>query len=401
MQRFKIVVNEYVQLMKPGILTLLLVTTLGAMLIAGNGIPSFGLVLITILGGTLTAGGANVFNCYIDRDIDAKMNRTKQRATASGRMKPRTALIFGITITLAGVLLLGFFANWLAAGLALIGNLYYVFIYTLWLKRTTPHNIVVGGAAGAIPPLVGWAAVTGTLAPGAWILFAIIFYWTPPHFWALALLKQGEYGRVGVPMLPVVSGEQETRKQIFLYTVLLTAVTLLLVPFGMSWIYLVGALALCAYFLFLAWRLLTDPVLPLDYAEHARYLLTELRSLQEAAGARFDLGLLLTRAGALAAACDRLNAKRAEAVGEPAARLNAKLKALSRTLVPLDYTQGDRFDHDPATPQGIYPALQMLRRLQEMPAGSDEARFLEITARRACNRVGFALAQALAIAEGE
>lgn len=259
MQRFKIVVNEYVQLMKPGILTLLLVTTLGAMLIAGNGIPSFGLVLITILGGTLTAGGANVFNCYIDRDIDAKMNRTKQRATASGRMKPRTALIFGITITLAGVLLLGFFANWLAAGLALIGNLYYVFIYTLWLKRTTPHNIVVGGAAGAIPPLVGWAAVTGTLAPGAWILFAIIFYWTPPHFWALALLKQGEYGRVGVPMLPVVSGEQETRKQIFLYTVLLTAVTLLLVPFGMSWIYLVGALALCAYFLFLAWRLLTDP----------------------------------------------------------------------------------------------------------------------------------------------
>ena len=258
-QRLKIMLNEYVQLMKPGILTLLLVTTLGAMLIAGSGIPSFGLVMITMIGGLLTAGGANVFNCYIDRDIDAKMNRTKQRATASGRMKPRTALIFGITITLAGVLMLGVFANWLAAGLALIGNLYYVFIYTLWLKRTTPHNIVVGGAAGAIPPLVGWAAVTGTLAPGAWILFAIIFYWTPPHFWALALLKQGEYGRVGVPMLPVVSGEQETRKQIFLYTVLLTAVTLLLVPFGMSWIYFVGALALCAYFLFLAWRLLTDP----------------------------------------------------------------------------------------------------------------------------------------------
>ncbi len=258
-QRFKIVVNEYVQLMKPGILTLLLVTTLGAMLIAGTGIPSFGLVLVTMIGGTLTAGGANVFNCYIDRDIDAKMNRTKKRATASGRMKPQTALIFGITITLAGFLLLGFFANWLAAGLALAGNFYYVFIYTLWLKRKTPHNIVIGGAAGAIPPLVGWAAVTGTLAPAAWILFAIIFYWTPPHFWALALLKQGEYGRVGVPMLPVVSGEQETRKQIFLYTVLLAAVTLLLVPFGMSWIYFVGAFALSAYFLFLAWRLLTDP----------------------------------------------------------------------------------------------------------------------------------------------
>lgn len=258
-QRLKIVLNDYVQLTKPGILTLLLVTTLGAMLIAGNGIPSFGLVAITMIGGLLTAGGANVFNCYIDRDIDAVMNRTKQRATASGRMKPRTALIFGITISVAGVLMLGFFANWLAAGLALTGNLYYVFIYTLWLKRTTPHNIVVGGAAGAIPPLVGWAAVTGTLAPGAWILFAIIFYWTPPHFWALALLKQGEYGRVGVPMLPVVSGEQETRKQIFLYTILLTAVTLLLAPFGMGWIYFIGAIALCGYFLFLAWRLLTDP----------------------------------------------------------------------------------------------------------------------------------------------
>lgn len=258
-QRLKIVVNEYVQLMKPGILTLLLVTTLGAMLIAGKGIPSFSLVLVTLIGGFLTAGGANVFNCYIDRDIDAKMNRTKKRATASGRMKPRTALIFGAVVTLTGVLLLGFFANWLAAGLALSGNLYYVFVYTLWLKRTTPHNIVVGGAAGAIPPLVGWAAVTGTLAPAAWILFAIIFYWTPPHFWALALLKQGEYGRVGVPMLPVVSGEQETRKQIFLYTILLTAVSLLLVPFGMSWIYFAGTLLLCGYFLYLAWRLLMDP----------------------------------------------------------------------------------------------------------------------------------------------
>lgn len=258
-QRLKIVVNEYVQLMKPGILTLLLVTTLGAMLIAGKGIPSFSLVLVTLIGGFLTAGGANVFNCYIDRDIDAKMNRTKKRATASGRMKPRTALIFGGAVTLSGVLLLGFFTNWLAAGLALSGNLYYVFVYTLWLKRTTPHNIVVGGAAGAIPPLVGWAAVTGTLAPAAWILFAIIFYWTPPHFWALALLKQGEYGRVGVPMLPVVSGEQETRKQIFLYTILLTAVSLLLVPFGMSWIYFAGALLLCGYFLYLAWRLLMDP----------------------------------------------------------------------------------------------------------------------------------------------
>jgi protoheme IX farnesyltransferase len=149
--------------------------------------------------------------------------------------------------------------NWLAAFLALAGNFYYVFIYTLWLKRSTPHNIVIGGAAGAVPPLVGWAAVTGTLAAPAWILFAIIFYWTPPHFWALALLKQGEYGRVGVPMLPVVSGEMETRRQIFMYTIMLAAVSLLLAPFGMSWIYLLGAIVLGGWFLKLAWQLLTDP----------------------------------------------------------------------------------------------------------------------------------------------
>lgn len=253
------VVSDYVALMKPGIMTLLLVTTLGAMLVAERGVPAFGLVLVTLLGGVLTAGGANVLNCYIDRDIDAIMSRTKKRGTANGRISPLAALVYGTSLTVAGTLLLGFAVNWLAAGLALLGNLYYVFVYTLWLKRRTPHNIVVGGAAGAIPPLVGWAAVTGTLSAPAWILFAIIFYWTPPHFWALALLKQGEYGRVGVPMLPVVSGEEETRKQVFLYTILLAAVTLLLVPFGMSWIYFGGALALGGYFLYLAWKLLRDP----------------------------------------------------------------------------------------------------------------------------------------------
>src|SRR5680860_1798729 len=253
------VVNDYVALMKPGIMTLLLVTTLGAMLVAERGVPEFGLVLVTLLGGVLTSGGANVLNCYLDRDIDAIMNRTKKRATANGRMSPATALTFGISLTFAGTLLLGFAVNWLAAGLALAGNLYYVFVYTLWLKRRTPHNIVIGGAAGAVPPLVGWAAVTGTLSAPAWIPFAIIFYWTPPHFWSLALLKQGEYGRVNVPMLPVVAGEEATRKQIFLYTVLLAAVSLLLVPFGMGWIYLIGVLALDAVFLWYAWLLLTDP----------------------------------------------------------------------------------------------------------------------------------------------
>jgi protoheme IX farnesyltransferase len=245
--------------MKPGIITLLLVTTLGAMLVAERGVPPFGLVLVTLLGGILTSGGANVINCYIDRDIDAVMSRTRKRATATGRIAPTAALAFGIALTIGGFLLLGLVVNWLAAFLALAGNLYYVFVYTLWLKRRTPHNIVVGGAAGAVPPLVGWAAVTGGLTAPAWILFAIIFYWTPPHFWALSLLKQGEYGRVGVPMLPVVAGEEETRRQVFLYTILLSAVTLLLVPFGMSWIYLAGALALGGYFLYLAWKLLTDP----------------------------------------------------------------------------------------------------------------------------------------------
>lgn len=252
-------INDYVALTKPGILTLLLVTTLGAMLVAEKGFPSFGLVLVAMIGGTLTAGGANVINCFIDRDIDAKMPRTRKRATANGRISPASALTFGIALTILGVAVLGLGANWLAAGLALLGNLYYVFVYTLWLKRTTPHNIVLGGAAGAIPPLVGWAAVTGTLSAPAWILFAIIFYWTPPHFWALALLKQGEYGRANVPMLPVVAGEEETRRQIFLYTILLTAVTLLLVPFGMSWLYLAGAIVLGGYFLWMAWKLLQDP----------------------------------------------------------------------------------------------------------------------------------------------
>jgi protoheme IX farnesyltransferase len=252
-------ISDYVALMKPGIMTLLLVTTLGAMLVAEAGVPGFGLVLVTLLGGVLTSGGANVLNCYIDRDIDAIMSRTRKRATATGRISPPAALIYGIALTVSGTLLLGFVVNWLSALLALAGNLYYVLVYTLWLKRRTPHNIVVGGAAGAVPPLVGWAAVTGSLAPAAWILFAIIFYWTPPHFWALSLLKQGEYGRVGVPMLPVVAGEEETRRQVFLYTILLAAVSLLLVPFGMGWIYFAGALVLGGYFLYLAWALLRQP----------------------------------------------------------------------------------------------------------------------------------------------
>lgn len=253
------VVRDYIALTKPGIMALLLVTTLGAMLIAASGIPPFWLVVVTMAGGWLSAAGANVLNCYIDRDIDAKMPRTKRRGTANGHIPAVNALIFGIALTLGGFLLLGLLVNWLAACLSLAGNLYYVLVYTLWLKRRTPQNIVIGGAAGAVPPLVGWAAVTGTLSAPAFILFAIIFYWTPPHFWALALLKQGEYGRVFVPMLPVVAGEEYTRKQVFFYTIMLAAVSLMLIPFGMSWIYMLGAVLLSGWFLKLAIQLLMHP----------------------------------------------------------------------------------------------------------------------------------------------
>jgi protoheme IX farnesyltransferase len=257
--RIVALVSDYIALTKPGIMALLLVTTLGAMLVAAAGAPPFWLIVITLLGGWMTAGGANAFNCVIDRDIDARMPRTRRRGTASGRISALRGALFASALTLGGFLLLGFLVNWVAAWIALAGNFYYVVIYTLVLKRRTAQNIVIGGAAGAMPPLVGWAAVTGNISAAAWILFAIIFYWTPPHFWSLALLKQGEYGRVGMPMLPNVAGEDETRKQILLYTVMLVAVSMLLLPFGMGLIYFVGALGLGLWFLRLALQLLLNP----------------------------------------------------------------------------------------------------------------------------------------------
>nr|MBA3451192.1 protoheme IX farnesyltransferase [Chloroflexia bacterium] len=247
--RLRWLAADYVALTKPGIMTLLLTTTLCAMLMAARGFPPFWIVAMTLLGGVLAAGGANVLNCYIDRDIDAQMARTRNRAVAAGRISPESALAFGITLTVASVLLLGLAVNWTAATLALSGNLFYVFVYTKWLKRATPYNIVIGGAAGAAPPLVGWAAVNGDLSPLAWGLFAIVFAWTPPHFWALALLKQGDYTRASVPMLPVISGEAETRRQIVIYTVVLFLVSLALVPLGLGAIYLVAALLLSGIFL--------------------------------------------------------------------------------------------------------------------------------------------------------
>ncbi len=264
---WRVVIADYVALTKPGILTLLLVTTFAAMLIAATGVPAFSLICVTIVGGALAAGGANVLNCYIDRDIDARMTRTRHRATAANRLPLPHVLGFGIGLTALAIVLLGLGANWVAALLALAGNLYYVLVYTKWLKRRTPHNIVIGGAAGAVPPLVGWAAVTGGLSPLAWALFAVIFMWTPPHFWALALLKQGEYGRAAVPMLPVVAGEAETRRQIVIYSTLLFLVCLMLVPLGLGPIYLVAATIINAVFLGLALLLYWRPA-----KRHARRL---------------------------------------------------------------------------------------------------------------------------------
>jgi heme o synthase len=248
------VVADYVTLTKPKVQSLLLLTTISTMYVAGD--PSVGLVALTCLGGSLSAGGAGAVNHWFDRDIDRQMARTAGRPVASGRISPGSALGFGIALAVVSFVQLSLTVNPLAATLALAGFLGYVFVYTMWLKRSTPQNIVIGGAAGAVPPLVGWAAVTGSLEPAALYLFAIVFYWTPPHFWALSLLMKDEYARVGVPMLPVVRGEDETRAQIVLYTVLLVALTLMPVFFGFfGLIYGVVAGALGAAFLWHALRL--------------------------------------------------------------------------------------------------------------------------------------------------
>jgi heme o synthase len=248
------VLADYFTLTKPRVQLLLLLTTVSTMLVAGD--PSLGLILLTLLGGSLSAGGAGAINHYYDRDIDAQMARTATRPVPSGRVRPRAALAYGVALQALSFLVLALAVNLLSAILALCGFLGYVFVYTIWLKRSTPQNIVIGGAAGAVPPLVGWAAVTGSVDPAAWYLFAIVFYWTPPHFWALSLLMKDEYARVGVPMMPVVHGEVETRRQILLYTVLLLVLTLLPVLFGFfDAIYAVAALALGGAFLALAVRL--------------------------------------------------------------------------------------------------------------------------------------------------
>jgi protoheme IX farnesyltransferase len=252
-------VRAYATLTKPRIILLLLVTTVPSMVLAQRGIPSLWLIAATLLGGTVAAGGANAINQYLDRDIDELMSRTRGRPLPAHAIEPGRALSFGIGLAVLSFVFLTLTVNLLSAMLAALAVAFYVFVYTVWLKRRSPQNIVIGGAAGAVPVLVGWAAATGSVAWPAVVLFAIVFVWTPPHFWALSLRYQGDYAAAGVPMLPVVAGRDRTTRDISLYTVVLIATTLVLVPVGhMGLLYLVSAVVLGGAFLAATIRLVRD-----------------------------------------------------------------------------------------------------------------------------------------------
>jgi heme o synthase len=266
------IARALVALTKPRIIELLLVTTIPTMLLAQRGLPSLRLVLVTLIGGTLAAGSANTINCYIDRDIDAVMKRTARRPLVNkqGAIKPAEALVWGIALGAGATAVLGLMANWLAASLADAAILFYVFVYTLLLKRRSPSNIVIGGAAGCFPVLVGWAAVTGTVAIPAIVLFAVIFLWTPPHFWALAMKFRKDYAAAGVPMLPVVAPAAEVTRKIVWYSCAMVAATLALAPYA-GWIYCAAAVGLGGWFLAEAHRLhaqvLAGSAAPADSAQ--------------------------------------------------------------------------------------------------------------------------------------
>jgi protoheme IX farnesyltransferase len=255
------VIQSYYQLTKPRIILLLLFTTASGLWMAADGQVDPVLGLVTLVSGACAAGAANTINCLYDRDIDQIMERTQVRPIPSGRVSPRDALIFAITLALLSFTLLATFANLLSASLAMVGIFFYVVIYTHWLKRHSTQNIVIGGAAGAIPPLVGWSAVTGELSWAAWLLFGIIFLWTPPHFWALALMIREDYAKVGVPMLPVIEGNEPTARQILYYTLILVPITLVLVyPLGVLGGFYAGcAMILGALFVYKAWQLNQAP----------------------------------------------------------------------------------------------------------------------------------------------
>lgn len=254
---WRAVVSDYVALTKPRIVVLLLVTTLCSLVVAERGRPSALVVLATLVGGALAAGAANALNCVLDRDVDAVMRRTRdRRPVAAGRIRPGEAVAFAAVLGTVGFWVLWRGANLLAASLALAGLAFYVVVYTMWLKRSTPQNIVIGGAAGAVPPLVAWAAVSGRVELPAWLLFSVVFLWTPPHFWTLSLNLKDDYAAARIPMLPVVRGEGETARQVFLYTVATVATTLLLVPAaGLGWLYAAAAVALGVGFLRRTWSL--------------------------------------------------------------------------------------------------------------------------------------------------
>jgi protoheme IX farnesyltransferase len=257
--------TDYYELTKPRIAYLLLITTFAAMVMAAHGMPPLGLTLLTLAGGALAAGSAGAFNCVIDRDIDRLMTRTMTRPVAALRISPAAGLAFATVLGVLSFAILYRFVNPLAAWLSLGGNAYYVFVYTLWLKRTTTLNIVIGGAAGAVPPLVGWAAVTHAVGAPALGLFALIFLWTPPHFWALALMANTDYDKAKVPMLPNVRGAERTKKEIFVYTLVLVAVSLALTPLGIMGLwYFVPAAILGGVFVWDAWKMLRGgPTKPL------------------------------------------------------------------------------------------------------------------------------------------
>ena len=259
------VLTDYYEITKPRIAYLLLITTFAAMVMAARGMPPLGLTLLTLVGGALAAGSAGAFNCVIDRDIDRLMSRTMSRPIAVGRISPRAGIAFATALGALSFALLYAFVNPLAAWLSLAGNAYYVVIYTLWLKRTTTLNIVIGGAAGAVPPLVGWAAVAHGIGAPALGLFALIFLWTPPHFWALALMANTDYHKANVPMLPNVRGAERTKKEIFVYSLVLVVASLALTPLGVLGLwYFVPAAILGTVFLWDAWKMLRGgPTKPL------------------------------------------------------------------------------------------------------------------------------------------
>jgi protoheme IX farnesyltransferase len=268
-----VLVRDLVSLTKPAIMSLLLLTALGGMFLAARGVPPFGILAATLIGGAAASGGASSLNHYFDRDIDERMRRTRHRPLPAHRVSTRVAVLWGIALNVIAFVVLAVFANLLAAALALAGTIFYILVYTVWLKRTTAQNIVIGGAAGAIPPLVGWAAITGSLDLAAWLLFAIIFFWTPAHFWALALLIRDDYERAGVPMLPVVRGDEATAWNILAYAASLLPLTLLLfIIGGLGYLYLAVAVVLGGLFIAYAFRLLRSAAVRRRAMARAVYL---------------------------------------------------------------------------------------------------------------------------------